>query len=242
MYSLELTFPCLLEGELHNRAQVFSESLEDIITGVACVYNSSADASTSTTTEIQVPARRVMGAELPRALLYRCPVPHTIYHHLLKARPTTLQLTIRYDLSEYAIFEHHIPLQLVSQSIVSEQPPTRALRPQKSSLGICISPIFGTLDPLKLLEWRLHHAKLGFDVVYWYDRAEASFSSTKRLVEGWNEHLGIRDVWRHAPKLQPHNTTFVEELHSDGAYVDQVRLRTLPIRRFFLFSAKARLN
>lgn len=90
-----------------------------------------------------------------------------------------------------------------------------------SNLAFCLSPMFGELDLFKILEWRLHHARLGISTVHWYSR-EGNFA-LKTLVDVLNHSEGLKDTWKEATPLSP-DTYQKERLLEHGLYGDQVIL------------------
>lgn len=88
-----------------------------------------------------------------------------------------------------------------------------------------MSPLYGKVDRLRLLEWRIHHAKLGIKVVHWYVRPEMAF--LRPLVEHWNKAIALHDTWTLAPYLADMEAEGTRRLHSRGAYADQVGVKAI---------------
>lgn len=68
---------------------------------------------------------------------------------------------------------------------------------------MCVSPFSGHADVRQLAEWRIHHASLGFERVYWYERDSTGASALKPLIDHWNTAMGYSDVLQPAPYLHP---------------------------------------
>jgi hypothetical protein len=79
--------------------------------------------------------------------------------------------------------------------------------------------MFGELDLFKILEWRLHHARLGVKTVHWYSRRPNVALET--LVRILNHDEGLKDSWKEASPISP-DTFETERLQEHGLYGDQV--------------------
>lgn len=88
-----------------------------------------------------------------------------------------------------------------------------------TKLSVCTSPVYGKLDKLAVLEWRLHHAQLGVQSVHWYVRETGT--ALEARIRQWNGVLGLTDTWRYAPALAT-NQSEASKLYNNGAYADQV--------------------
>lgn len=91
---------------------------------------------------------------------------------------------------------------------------------QKGSLGICVAPMYGPIDDLRVLEWRIHHALLGVKAVHWYDRT--GHQSTHEWVKVLSKEMGLQDTWTDAPCISP-ETCGTDILEAKGVSGDQVR-------------------
>jgi hypothetical protein len=92
----------------------------------------------------------------------------------------------------------------------------------RAKLGICLSPLYGQINMLRILEWRIHHARLGFETVHWYSRD--SSSKLQRWMAVWNEQLSLKDTWGYAPNLLDDEFKPNHFMSEEGAYADQVRI------------------
>ena len=154
-----------------------------------------------------VPALPATEGSDPRTLLHRCMVPSEALHR----SNSQLRLVLMNEKG-----------QRETQTV--DLKPAKAAS-SESLLGICLSPIFGVFDKLRLLEWRIHHAQIGFEVVHFYDRENADTSLLRLWVAKWNLLLGTKDTWRHAPALVTKERSSLDTLHKEGAYADQVGFR-----------------
>lgn len=147
--------------------------------------------------------------EMPHAwyaVLIRCQIPEDV--HL----PTKSRVDLRLRDSA-ATIKHDIQL----KPYVTENPRNT------SDLAFCLSPMFGDLDLFKLLEWRLHHARLGVNTVHWYIRKPNIALET--LVRILNHDEGLEDSWKEASPISP-DTFETERLQEHGLYGDQVSFLT----------------
>lgn len=147
----------------------------------------------------------------------RYEMPHAWYAVLLRCGvPDAVQLpansTVEVSLRKGHPAMHHT-LQLRPYAV--EEP---SITP---NVAFCLSPVFGKLDIFKILEWRLHHARIGVKTVHWYSR-EAN-PALKSLVNVLNHNEGLKDTWKDAVPLSP-DTFQTERLQEHGLYGDQVIL------------------
>lgn len=90
---------------------------------------------------------------------------------------------------------------------------------KEGSLGICVAPLYGPLNELKMLEWRLHHLNLGVQVVHWYDRDGRG--RTKEWVKELKRLYRVQDTFTDAPCISP-ETCGTGILEDRGVSGDQV--------------------
>lgn len=98
----------------------------------------------------------------------------------------------------------------------------RKIAQETTRLALCTAPLFGRLNMPRLLEWRLHHARLGIKTVHWYDREGRQ--DIIDFVGRLNRNEKLRDTYTHAPPLSP-ETYGTEIFLEKGLYADQVGVR-----------------
>lgn len=90
-----------------------------------------------------------------------------------------------------------------------------------SQVAICVAPVFGQVDLVQLLEWRLNHWLLGIETVHWYDRTDGL------VLEDWVRRFsivtGAKDTWGAGAPVSP-DTYMTDLLEMSGKYGDQVRV------------------
>ena len=178
---------------IHHQAIVPS-NIAQVVDKVTCSFEG---AGLKTTASIRY--------EMPHAwyaVLVRCSVPSEV---ILPAK-ATVDLALRHD---HTHIKHTIDLKAYT---VSD-------RNNTSNLAFCLAPAFGELDLFKLLEWRLHHARLGVKTVHWYTRRPNG--RLQMLVNILNHKEGLEDTWKEAIPISP-DTFETEHLQDHGLYGDQV--------------------
>lgn len=93
-------------------------------------------------------------------------------------------------------------------------------KPEKGSLGICVAPLYGPLNELKILEWRLHHLDLGIKTVHWYDRDNRS--KIREWLKELNKLYNLKDTFNEAPCISPETCGTEGLLEDKGVSGDQV--------------------
>ena len=173
--------------------QVFPSRPQSIFSGQVCRFG-----------EVVTPLRVVERKAGPQTNLFRCNLPPNLPAADLEA------ISLEFYLRDGQKVEHEVRL---LPTIVPEPRPT---------LGICVSPLFGDIDMLQLVEWRLHHARVGFQTVHWYEREAGAFNLSD-WIQVWNGRLGTHDTLGVAPPLSP-TTWQTHAYYQNGTYADQVRL------------------
>lgn len=121
----------------------------------------------------------------------------------------TVEVLLRYSLKGGETFEHKVKLSA-----------TR-LPKRRAKLGICVSPLFGELDMLKVVEWRVHHARIGFETVHFYERNAGDFNLSSWIAI-WNARLGTHDTLGIGAPISP-STWQTSSYMFNSSYADQVR-------------------
>ena len=147
-------------------------------------------------------AYRMTTQDFPRVLLYACSVPSSSLY------ATHLDVKISFN-HTHPTRQVRVPMQALATST------------QEPLLGICVSPVSGKVDLEQLVDWRIHHASLGFQRVFWYDRNGTQDSLLQRTMRTWNRRLSMKDMWQQAPRLLPFGESV--DLYSNGEYADQAR-------------------
>lgn len=150
----------------------------------------------------------------------RYEMPHAWYAVLLRCRvpdnvqlPTDALVEVRLRKSPSTI-KHNLKLRSHAIEEAGATP----------NVAFCLSPVFGKLDPFKILEWRLHHARLGVKTVHWYSREPNA--ALRTLVDVLNHDEGLKDTWKDAKPLSP-DTFLKDRLQEHGLYGDQVLFSTI---------------
>lgn len=185
--------PFFLTGPSGNHAHLYSRVLEHEGIHMKCRF----------TNDNVVNATSIFDGDAPRMLLHRCPVENLQNRLALKVelwRDTNLVATVDPRMSIEAM---------------PELPPTIS-----GMVHICLSPSFANFDTATLLEWRIHHSRIGIKTVHWYHRPETSHLLP--IVQDMNNILGTRDTIRLAPYLVEEPVRNASQLHKHGAYADQV--------------------
>jgi len=183
------------------RHQIMVPDLDEIVHAANCRFQGT-DEMTSASLTWKLPYA-------PWALLMRCRVPKGA------VLPGTAFVDVHMKIwttEGSPIATHRIDLE---RKLVPQDPPT---------LGLCMSPLYGELDFVKLLEWRMHHAGLGVGTVHWYDRE--GNTDLERLVRRMTEQQGLSDTYNFAPPLSP-ETYDSDYLIDRGRYGDQVGSESL---------------
>lgn len=178
---------------IHHQAIVPS-NIAEIMDKVTCAFD---DGRSQTTASIRY--------EMPHAwyaVLVRCSVPPEV----TLPGQVKVNLVLRQDKNPV---EHTVYLK---SYLVSD-------RDNTPNLAFCLAPAFGDLDLFKILEWRLHHARLGVKSVHWYTRRPNG--RLQMLVNILNHKEDLEDTWKEAVPLSP-DTFETERLQEHGLYGDQV--------------------
>jgi hypothetical protein len=181
---------------IHHQAIVPAQ-IEQVIEGMNCVYppnNDSTKTSTPATLQYKMPHAWY-------AVLVRCEVPRKL------SLPTTMSLEL--SSREKTTVKHSINLKTYLIREGSHVP----------NLALCLSPMFGNIDMFRILEWRLHHARLGVKTVHWYTRNANTPLET--LITILNHEEDLQDTWKEAPPVSP-DTFETDHLQEKGLYGDQV--------------------
>lgn len=170
-------------------------NIGDLIERVTCAFD-----------DVNEPTTATLRYDMPHAwyaVLIRCQVPqdavlpsNIIVETRVRRSPTRIKHNI--EVESYRIGEAN----------------------ETANLAFCLSPMFGHLDLFRILEWRLHHARVGVNTVHWYTRKKNTALET--MVAILNHDEGLTDSWKEASPISP-DTFETERLQEHGLYGDQVR-------------------
>ena len=141
--------------------------------------------------------------EHPQTNLFRCTLPADL------PLANIGEITLSFNVKRGQQIEHIVKLE---KSVLPEKRP---------KLGVCVSPLFGDMDMLQLVEWRVHHARVGFGAVHFYERVADEYNMA-RWINIWNTRLGTQDTLGVGAPVSP-STWQTHAYVQNSTYADQVR-------------------